>query len=66
MARMFYSWVQVRNIGAVETYNMEKAKLHYNCVQMRKAFYAWWNVMVGNRNRIKHKFKINIYTLHMS
>ena len=47
MARMFYSWVQVRNIGAVEAYNTKKAKLHYERMQMRKALYAWWNIMVG-------------------
>ena len=38
---MFYSWVQVRNYGALEKINTEKAEHHDRMATMSKAFAAW-------------------------
>lgn len=38
---MFYSWVQVRNYGALDKINHEKAENHDRTVTLTKAFAAW-------------------------
>ena len=41
MTKVFYSWVQVRNYGALDKINQEKAESHDRTVTMTKALTAW-------------------------
>jgi len=41
MTKVFYSWVQVRNYGALEKINLEKAESHDRTVTLARAFAAW-------------------------
>lgn len=41
VTKAFYSWVQVRNYGALDKINQEKAESHDRIATMTKAFAAW-------------------------
>ena len=41
LAKAFYAWIQVRNIGAVEKGDVGRARLHYERVLQLKTFRAW-------------------------
>lgn len=41
MTKVFYSWVQVRNYGALDKINHEKAESHDRTTTLSKAFAAW-------------------------
>ena len=41
MTKVFYSWVQVRNYGALDKINHEKAENHDRTVTLTKALAAW-------------------------
>lgn len=41
VTKAFYSWVQVRNYGALDKINQEKAENHDRIATMTKAFAAW-------------------------
>lgn len=41
LARSFYSWVQVRNVGAVDKVNNDRALYNYQRCIVRRMFRAW-------------------------
>ncbi len=41
LARSFYSWVQVRNVGAVDKVNNDRALYNYQRCIIRRVFRAW-------------------------
>lgn len=61
ITKVFYSWVQVRNYGALDKINHEKAENHDRTVTLTKAFAAWRYAMelVSERNSY-YKRIINI------
>ena len=45
ITKVFYSWVQVRNYGALDKINHEKAESHDRAVTLTKAIAAWRHAM---------------------
>lgn len=42
LAKAFYAWIQVRNIGAVAKGDEDKARLHHEMALKTKTFKAWF------------------------
>ncbi len=42
LARAFYNWIQVRNMGAVEKGDEDRAKHHHNKTIQLKVIRAWY------------------------
>ena len=47
LAKAFYAWIQVRNIGAVAKGDEDRARLHYEKAIKLKFFRAWLYCQVG-------------------
>ncbi len=48
LARSFYAWIQVRNMGAVEKDELEMAKIYYERKLMKRVVDAWLSKEVNN------------------
>lgn len=46
LAKAFYAWIQVRNIGAVAKGEVDRARVHYERKLKLKTFRAWHNSQV--------------------
>lgn len=42
LAKAFYAWIQVRNMGAVAKGDEDRARLHHQKALKVKAFKAWF------------------------
>lgn len=58
MTRVFYSWVQVRNYGALDKINLEKAENYDRAITLARAFVAWRYAM----QLVRQKFITGSYS----
>jgi hypothetical protein len=46
LAKAFYAWIQVRNLGAVEKGDVDRANTHYEKILKLRTFRAWLSCQV--------------------